>query len=112
MMPVLAASDFMDGIQCTLSGAARGCGWQKFCSYVNLGAYYVVGIPSAVIFAFFLHIGGKGLWMGIICAMLVQISVLVAAIMRTNWDHEAKKARERLYTAAVPLDLETLSFLN
>ncbi|XP_042438642.1 protein DETOXIFICATION 16-like [Zingiber officinale] len=104
MMPVLAASDFMDGIQCTLSGAARGSGWQKFCSYVNLGAYYVVGIPSAVIFAFFLHLGGKGLWLGIICALLVQVSVLVAAILRTNWEHEAKKARESLYIAAVHQD--------
>ncbi|XP_042434460.1 protein DETOXIFICATION 16-like [Zingiber officinale] len=104
MMPVLAASDFMDGIQCTLSGAARGSGWQKFCSYVNLGAYYVVGIPSAVIFAFFLHLGGKGLWLGIICALLVQVSVLVAAILRTNWEHEAKKARGSLYIAAVHQD--------
>ncbi|XP_078157571.1 protein DETOXIFICATION 16-like isoform X5 [Carex rostrata] len=59
MMPVLAASDFMDGIQCTLSGVARGCGWQNICSIINLGAYYLVGIPSAVVFAFFLHFGGQ-----------------------------------------------------
>lgn len=51
--------------QCLLSlkivttGAARGCGWLKFCSFVNLGAYYVVGIPSAVAFAFCLYIGGE-----------------------------------------------------
>ncbi|URE49148.1 Mate efflux family protein [Musa troglodytarum] len=101
MMPVLAMSDFMDGIQCTLSGAARGCGWQKFCSFVNLGAYYVVGIPSAIMFAFFLHIGGKGLWMGIICALVVQVLVLTAAIVRTDWGQETKKARDRVMSAAV-----------
>lgn len=41
------------------SGAARGCGWQKICSFINLGAYYVVGIPSAILFAFVLHAGGQ-----------------------------------------------------
>ncbi|VAI78830.1 unnamed protein product [Triticum turgidum subsp. durum] len=88
MMPILATSNFMDGIQCTLSGAARGCGWQKVCSFINLCAYYAFGIPSAVIFAFVLKIGGKGLWLGIICAMVVQILALLVMMLHTNWDKE------------------------
>ncbi|GMN65712.1 hypothetical protein TIFTF001_034807 [Ficus carica] len=92
MLPILAASNFVDGLQCVLSGClrhepgsnahsmpgpesksalwclvypndivgnARGCGWQKIGAYVNLGSYYLVGIPSAVVFAFVLHIGAK-----------------------------------------------------
>ncbi|CAD6338381.1 unnamed protein product [Miscanthus lutarioriparius] len=96
MMPILATSDFMDGIQCTLSGAARGCGWQKVCSVINLFAYYAIGLPSAVTFAFILKIGGKGLWLGIICAMAVQIFALVVMMLRTNWNEEAEKARARV----------------
>ncbi|XP_048539518.1 protein DETOXIFICATION 16-like [Triticum urartu] len=95
MMPILATSNFMDGIQCTLSGAARGCGWQKVCSFINLCAYYAFGIPSAVIFAFVLKIGGKGLWLGIICAMVVQILALLVMMLHTNWDKEAEIARAR-----------------
>lgn len=90
MMPILATSNFMDGLQCTLSGAARGVGWQKVCSFINLCAYYAVGIPSAAIFAFVLKIGGKGLWLGIICAMVVQILALLVMMLRTNWDKEAE----------------------
>ena len=41
------------------AGIARGCGWQKIGAYVNLGSYYIVGIPSAVLLAFVLHVGGK-----------------------------------------------------
>ncbi|ONK66341.1 uncharacterized protein A4U43_C06F6730 [Asparagus officinalis] len=104
MMPVLATSDFLDGIQCALSGAARGCGWQKTCSYINLGAYYVVGIPSAILFAFVLHVGGKGLWMGIICALTVEVLVLLVIILRTDWDNEARKARDRVYNSAMTVD--------
>ncbi|XP_072980771.1 protein DETOXIFICATION 16-like [Typha angustifolia] len=96
MMPILAASDFMDGIQCSLSGAARGCGWQQKCSLINLGAYYVVGIPAAILFAFVLHAGGEGLWMGIICAMIVQVLILVTMIFRTNWDQETRMAQDRV----------------
>lgn len=40
-------------------GAARGCGWQKICAFINLGAYYGVAIPCAILFAFGCHLGGK-----------------------------------------------------
>ncbi|XP_078429258.1 protein DETOXIFICATION 16-like [Wolffia australiana] len=96
MMPILAVSDFMDGIQCALSGAVRGCGWQKACSLLNLGAYYMVGLPSSVVFAFLLQAGGKGLWLGIICALCVQVSVLLGMILTTNWDHEVGASLERI----------------
>ena len=50
----------MDSFQSVLAttGAARGCGWQNLCAVINLGAYYAVGIPSALLFAFVLHFGG------------------------------------------------------
>ncbi|GMP59086.1 hypothetical protein CsSME_00022510 [Camellia sinensis var. sinensis] len=96
MMPLLALSDFLDGFQCVLSGAARGCGWQNLCAFINLGAYYVVAIPSAVLLAFVFNFGGMGLWMGIICGLCVQIIALVTINLCTNWDHEARKALNRI----------------
>ncbi|WMV22847.1 hypothetical protein MTR67_016232 [Solanum verrucosum] len=96
ILPLLALSDFLDGFQCVLSGAARGCGWQKLCAFINLGAYYVVGLPSSVLFAFVFDTGGMGLWMGIICALLVQNVALIAINICTNWDKEARKAVNRV----------------
>ncbi|KAI6686130.1 hypothetical protein NL676_032043 [Syzygium grande] len=92
MMPLLALPDFLDGFQCVLSGSARGCGWQNLCAWINLGAYYVVAIPCAILFAFGFHLGGMGLWMGIICGLSVQVIALIAVNVCTNWDREAKKA--------------------
>ncbi|RXI02473.1 hypothetical protein DVH24_030402 [Malus domestica] len=88
MMLLLAVSDFLDGFQCVLSGAARGCGWQNLCVAINLIAYYAVRIPTAVVFAFVLHIGGMGLWMGIICGLVVQLTALVVVNLRTDWNKE------------------------
>ncbi|XP_048139180.1 protein DETOXIFICATION 16-like [Rhodamnia argentea] len=104
MMPILSASNFLDGLQCVLSGTARGCGWQKIGAFVNLGSYYLVGIPSAILLGFILHVGGKGLWLGIICALVVQVFCLFCIFLRTNWDQEAKKAAERVHDSTIPID--------
>eukprot|EP01018_Ginkgo_biloba_P027030 Gb_29738 [translate_table: standard] len=50
------------------SGIARGCGWQNLGVYVNLGAYYAVGIPTAIVLAFVFHVGGKWRYIGVMLA--------------------------------------------
>ncbi|BBG94509.1 MATE efflux family protein [Prunus dulcis] len=86
MMPLLALSDFLDGFQCVLS---------------------VVGIPTAVLFAFIHHIGGMGLWMGIICGLLVQVTALVAVNVCTDWYEEATKAANRVQNTVLVIDRAT-----
>lgn len=95
MMPLLAISNFADGLQCVLSGAVRGCGRQVMGALVNLGSYYLVGIPVAAILAFGLGFGGMGLWLGIICALAVQVGFLSLITVRTNWEKESMDAIDR-----------------
>ncbi|XP_026379235.1 protein DETOXIFICATION 16-like [Papaver somniferum] len=102
MVPIIAVSTFLDAIQCVLSGTARGCGWQKIGASINLGAYYLVGIPSAILLAFVLNVGGKGLWFGIICALIVQVVSLLVVAWRTDWEQQAKQATSRVYEATIP----------
>ncbi|XVE58818.1 hypothetical protein DITRI_Ditri04bG0199500 [Diplodiscus trichospermus] len=103
LIPIIVTSNFFDAVQCVLSGAVRGCGWQKIGAYINIGSYYLVGIPCSILFAFVLDLGGKGLWLGIICALLVQAASLGIVTIRTNWEQEAKKATERVYGYAIPV---------
>ncbi|XP_042000523.1 protein DETOXIFICATION 16-like [Salvia splendens] len=105
MMPILATSNLIDGLQCVLSGAVRGCGWQKMGAFINLGSYYLVGIPLSILLAFVAHIGGKGLWMGIICALVVQVFCLSIIMLRTNWEHQTNKAKERVYNSTIPVEV-------
>ncbi|GMI99519.1 hypothetical protein like AT5G52450 [Hibiscus trionum] len=97
MIPILSISYLVDGAQCVLSGIARGCGWQKIGAYVNLGAYYIVGIPLSVVLAFVFQLGTKGLWLGITAALFTQMLFLLIITVRTNWDQEAKKAMQRVF---------------
>eukprot|EP01018_Ginkgo_biloba_P027028 Gb_29736 [translate_table: standard] len=104
MMPLLACSTIFDGIQGVLSGIARGCGWQKLGAYVNLGAYYAVGIPAAIVLAFVLHVGGKGLWLGIVCGLSVQTVALFVITSCTDWEKQARNAKERVYASTLPIE--------
>ncbi|KAM0850354.1 hypothetical protein ACQ4PT_053138 [Festuca glaucescens] len=88
-------------------GVARGCGWQKIGAWINLSAYYIIGIPSAYLIAFVLHVGGTGLWLGIISGLMVQVLLLMAITICTDWDKEAAKATNRVYSSSLPTDLAT-----
>ncbi|KAJ4884471.1 MATE efflux family protein [Raphanus sativus] len=96
MIPIVACGNFLDGLQCVLSGVARGCGWQKIGACVNLGSYYLVGVPLGLLLGFHFHIGGRGLWLGIVTALAVQVLCLSLVTIFTNWDKEAKKATKRV----------------
>ncbi|KAE8721053.1 MATE efflux family protein [Hibiscus syriacus] len=59
LCPFLAVTLILNGIQPVLSGVAVGCGWQAFVAYVNVGCYYVVGIPLGCVLGFKYNLGAK-----------------------------------------------------
>jgi MATE family multidrug resistance protein len=67
-------------------------------AYVNLGSFYLLGIPMAILLGFVLHMGAKGLWMGIVCGSISQITLLSAITFFTNWQKMAENARERVFS--------------
>ncbi|KAF3956937.1 hypothetical protein CMV_018001 [Castanea mollissima] len=97
MAPLICLSILMDSLQAVLSGVARGSGWQHIGAYVNLGAFYLVGLPVGAVLGFVLHLRGKGLWIGIISGSIVQSTLLSLITGFTNWKKQAAKARERIF---------------
>ncbi|CAN1811081.1 Protein DETOXIFICATION 40 [Linum perenne] len=59
LCPFLAISILLNGVQPVLSGVAVGCGWQAFVAYVNVGCYYLIGIPLGCIMGFKFDMGVK-----------------------------------------------------
>ncbi|KAL9246209.1 hypothetical protein vseg_019773 [Gypsophila vaccaria] len=96
MAPLVCVNVIMDSLQGVLSGIARGCGWQNIGTLVNLAAFYLVGIPIAAALGFWVQIRGRGLWIGILCGSIVQVSLLAIITSTTDWVKQASKARERL----------------
>ncbi|XP_024026617.1 protein DETOXIFICATION 12 isoform X2 [Morus notabilis] len=97
MAPLICISVILDSLQGVLSGVARGCGWQHIGAFINLGAYYLCGIPIAATLGFWFKLRGKGLWIGIQFGAFVQVFLLCLVTSCTNWEKQASKARERIF---------------
>ncbi|KAF8040336.1 hypothetical protein BT93_B2539 [Corymbia citriodora subsp. variegata] len=104
MAPLVCLSVIIDSFQGVLSGVARGCGWQHVGAYVNLGAFYLCGIPVAATLAFWVGLRGVGLWIGIQAGAIVQTSLLAIVTFCTNWEKLASKARERIFDESISAD--------
>ncbi|KAL5140075.1 Protein DETOXIFICATION 12 [Glycine soja] len=104
MAPLICISVILDSIQGVLAGIARGCGWQHLGVYVNLGAFYLCGIPMAALLAFLVRLGGKGLWIGIQSGAFVQCILLSIITGCINWEKQAIKARKRLFDEKISAD--------
>lgn len=60
-----------DGLQVSGFGALRGIKDTKVPMYVNLVAYWILGIPIAYTMGFIYDFGAPGLWMGLIAGLTV-----------------------------------------
>ncbi|XP_037496522.1 protein DETOXIFICATION 40-like [Jatropha curcas] len=96
LTPYLAVTLILNGVQPVLSGVAVGCGWQAFVAYVNVGCYYIVGVPLGAILGFVFDLGAKGIWSGMIGGTFLQTIILLWVTYRTDWDKEVEIARNRL----------------
>ncbi|XP_059283390.1 protein DETOXIFICATION 40-like [Lycium ferocissimum] len=96
LCPLLALSLVLNGIQPVLSGVAVGCGWQTLVAYVNVGCYYVVGIPLGSLLGFYFKLGAKGIWSGMMGGTVMQTVILIWVTFRTDWNKEVEAAQGRL----------------
>ncbi|EPS64505.1 hypothetical protein M569_10277, partial [Genlisea aurea] len=63
---LLAFTVLLNSIQPVLSGVAVGSGWQAYVAYINLGSYYLVGVPVGCVLGWVFNLGVMGIWAGMI----------------------------------------------
>ncbi|XP_050265030.1 protein DETOXIFICATION 27-like [Quercus robur] len=90
---LLAFTILFNCIQPVLSGVAIGSGWQAKVAFINIGSYYVVGVPLGVLLGWSLHFGITGIWTGMISGTVVQTLILAIITLRCEWEKEAQKAQ-------------------
>lgn len=86
---------------CFSPGVARGCGWQHRGAYVNLGSFYLLGIPMAILLGFVLDMGARGLWMGVVCGSLSQTTFMSAITFFTDWPKMVRSPLAKLNTQLI-----------
>ncbi|KAG2663868.1 hypothetical protein I3843_16G054400 [Carya illinoinensis] len=93
---LLGITVLLNSLQPVLSGVAVGAGWQAIVAYINIGCYYIVGLPAGIVLGFTFGFGAEGIWSGMIGGIVLQTIILVVITSITNWTKEAEEAESRV----------------
>jgi MATE family multidrug resistance protein len=77
---IVAAFQIFDGAQGVATGVLRGLGETRIPMLLNLGGYWLLGLPLGAALCFELHWGLAGLWIGLTVAL-----VMIAVLMLLRW---------------------------
>lgn len=91
-LPVLGLCELGNCPQTVGCGVLRGSARPSTAANVNLGAFYIVGMPVAIGLGFWVGVGFIGLWQGLLLAQICCAGLMLYAVWSTNWDYEAMRA--------------------
>ncbi|CAO2190254.1 unnamed protein product [Urochloa humidicola] len=93
---LLGLTMVLNSVQPVISGVAVGGGWQGLVAYVNLGCYYIFGLPLGYLLGYYFNLGVGGIWSGMLCGVTLQTLILLGIVWRTDWKAEAAQASGRV----------------
>ncbi|XP_004496534.1 protein DETOXIFICATION 35 [Cicer arietinum] len=93
---LLAVTMVLNSVQPVISGVAIGGGWQALVAYINIGCYYLFGLPLGYLLGYVANLGVKGLWGGMICGIVLQTLLLSGILYKTNWQKEVDNTTQRV----------------
>lgn len=109
-LPIIGLCELGNCPQTTGCGVLRGSARPKTGASINLGSFYLVGMPVAILMGFVAKMGFPGLWLGLLAAQASCALVMLHVLCRTDWMVQAERAKELTQTnATCPLILPVLS---
>lgn len=85
----------LDAVNSVMQGVFRGTGRNVLGAYINLFAYFAIGLPFGLYLAFTLQFGVEGLWMGLTAGIFGGCLVSIYKVYGTDWEEMADAARVR-----------------
>ncbi|XP_051131733.1 protein DETOXIFICATION 52-like [Andrographis paniculata] len=92
-LPILGLCELGNCPQTVGCGVVRGTARLATAANVNLGAFYLVGMPVAVGLGFWLGVGFRGLWIGLLSAQVCCAGLMLYVVGTTNWEYQAVRAQ-------------------
>ncbi|KAK6783257.1 hypothetical protein RDI58_021054 [Solanum bulbocastanum] len=95
VLPIIGLCELGNCPQTTGCGVLRGTARPKLGANVNLGCFYLVGMPIAIWLSFFMGFDFKGLWLGLLAAQgSCAVTMMLIILVKTNWEDQARRAKE------------------
>ena len=94
VLVICAGFNLFDGVQGVSSGILKGIGKQKIGLILNLLAYYIIGLPVGLSFAYIFGWKLIGLWSGLLVGLFFNSSLMLLYILfKVNWENVRKKKK-------------------
>lgn len=94
VLPIIGLCELGNCPQTTGCGVLRGTARPKLGANINLGCFYLVGMPVAVWLSFYIGFDFRGLWVGLLAAQGSCAVTMLLVLIRTDWNREAERAKE------------------
>lgn len=92
-LPIVGLCELGNCPQTVVCGVLRGSARPAHAAHVNLGAFYLVGMPVAVVLGFGLGVGFYGLWIGLLVAQICCAVLMLFVLWKTDWEVQARRAQ-------------------
>ncbi|KAH7524825.1 hypothetical protein FEM48_Zijuj06G0160200 [Ziziphus jujuba var. spinosa] len=93
-LPIAGLCELGNCPQTTGCGVLRGSARPTIGANINLGSFYLVGMPVAVFMGFALKMGFAGLWLGLLAAQACCALLMVVVLCKTDWIVQLQRAKE------------------
>ncbi|XP_010553670.1 PREDICTED: protein DETOXIFICATION 48-like [Tarenaya hassleriana] len=93
-LPIAGLCELGNCPQTTGCGVLRGSARPTLGANINLGSFYLVGMPVAILLGFVLKLGFPGLWLGLLAAQATCATLMFCALWKTDWEVQAQRAEE------------------
>ncbi|KAH7292418.1 hypothetical protein KP509_29G067100 [Ceratopteris richardii] len=91
-MPIVGLCELGNCPQTAGCGVLRGSARPTTGANINLGSFYIVGLPVALVLG--PKVGFVGLWCGLLAAQVACATLMFCVLRRTDWNVQAIRAKE------------------
>ncbi|KAJ4837870.1 Protein DETOXIFICATION 48 [Turnera subulata] len=99
-LPIAGLCELGNCPQTTGCGVLRGSARPTIGANINLGSFYLVGMPVALFMGFVAKMGFAGLWLGLLAAQASCALLMLYVLCTTDWMVQVQRARELTQTSA------------
>ena len=100
-LPIAGLCELGNCPQTTGCGVLRGSARPTIGANINLGSFYLVGMPVAIFMGFVVKMGFAGLWLGLLAAQGSCALLMIYVLCKTDWMLQVNRAKELTQTCSM-----------
>ncbi|CAJ2643158.1 unnamed protein product [Trifolium pratense] len=93
VLPIVGLCEIGNCPQTTGCGVLRGSARPTVGANINLGSFYLVGMPVAIILGFIVKMGFVGLWFGLLAAQGSCAVLMLFVLCTTDWNDQVERSK-------------------